>query len=79
MVNEFHDPARDFHQVDIYFWCIAQNALPETWSDPEGVVTDRRFFSRTEMAQIRYKPDSLADVAWGDVGVFYDPLELLVR
>lgn len=79
LVNEFHDPPRGFHQVDLYFRCdiIAGQITPE-WRDPEGIVTRRQFFSRAEMAGIRFKPDSLPAVAWGE-GVFYDPLELIVR
>lgn len=79
LVNEFHDPAGSFHQVDIYFRCrILSGALNDAWRDPEGVVTRRRFFSRQEMAAIRYKPDSLPQAAWGG-GVLYDPLEPILR
>ena len=80
LVNEFHAPERDFHQVDLYFRCTPLNHLPEVWTDPEGIVTERRFFSRAEMAGIRFKPDSLPEVAW-DAGahIAYDPLEPLVR
>jgi len=79
LVNEFHDPGRPFHQVDIYFRCtICDGRLDAAWRDPEGIVTDRRFFARGEMAAIRFKPDSLPQAAWGS-GVTYDPLEPLVR
>jgi ADP-ribose pyrophosphatase YjhB (NUDIX family) len=79
LVNEFHDPASGFHQVDVYFRCtIAAGRLDPAWRDPEGVVTERRFFSRAELAAIRFKPDSLPAAAW-DGGVLYDPLELIVR
>ena len=79
LVNEFHDPGRGFHQVDLYFRCgIVAGELDAGWRDPEGVVTERGFFSRAEMAEIRVKPDSLAQAAW-DGGLLYDPLELLVR
>lgn len=80
LVNEFHDPERGFHQVDVYFRCSAACPMPERWIDPEGVVTERRLFSRNELLHIRYKPDSLPLVAW-DTGpcIAYDPLELLVR
>jgi hypothetical protein len=54
--------------------------MPEAWKDPEGIVTERRFFSQAEMAEIRFKPDSLARAAWGESGaITYDPLEPLVR
>lgn len=79
LINEFHDPASGFHQVDIYFHCqIIAGALNPDWRDPEGVVTERRLFSRQDLAGIRYKPDSLPDATWGAV-VLYDPLELIVR
>jgi 8-oxo-dGTP diphosphatase len=79
LINEFHDPATGFHQVEIFFRCqIASGFIDPSWRDPEGVVTARRFFSRAEMGQIRVKPDSLIDAAWG-TGLAYDPLERMVR
>jgi 8-oxo-dGTP pyrophosphatase MutT (NUDIX family) len=79
LVNEFHAPGRDFHQVDIYFRVRLLAGDPRAaWTDPEGIVTERRLVSRAEMAGLRYKPDSLPDVAWG-AGLLYDPLEPLVR
>ena len=78
LVNEFHDPGGTFHQVDIYFRCaITAGTLSHDWQDPEGIVTRRRFFTRAQMAGIRFKPDSLPDVAWG-AGLLYDPLEPIV-
>jgi 8-oxo-dGTP diphosphatase len=81
LVNEFHDPDSGFHQVDLFFRCrIAGGRLDAAWTDPEGIVTERRFFAREEMAAIRFKPSSLAEVAWGDPGALrYDPLEPLIR
>lgn len=81
MVNEFHDPDGEFHQVDIYFRCTALDAdIPADWTDPEGIVTDRRWVSRTELAELRVKPDGLAEVAWDHAGgSYYDPLEPIVR
>jgi len=81
LVNEFHDPASSFHQVEVFFRCtITQGTLDPAWQDPEGVVTDRRFFTRAELdlGRIRFKPDSLGQAAWGE-GLHYDPLERLVR
>jgi len=79
LINEFHAPGRDFHQVDIYFRVSLVWGDPlAPWTDPEGIVNRRILASRAEMAQLRYKPDSLPDVTWGD-GVLYDPLEPLVR
>ena len=81
LVNEFHDPASGFHQVEIFFRCrITAGDLTDTWKDPEAVVTRRQFFSRDdlELGRIRCKPDSLARAAWG-TGLTYDPLELLAR
>ncbi len=78
LVNEFHDPASGFHQVDIYFRCALAGPVPAEWTDPEGVVTERRFVSRAELATLRHKPDSLAAAAW-DGGVLYDPLEVILK
>ena len=79
LVNEFHDPASGFHQVDIYFRChLLGGILGGTGCDPAGIVTERRFFTRAEMSRLRFKPDSLPDVAWGE-GLLYDPLEPIVR
>jgi 8-oxo-dGTP diphosphatase len=78
LVNEFHDPESGFHQVDIYFRCRAAGPLPGSWSDPAGVVSERRLVTRGELAGLRHKPDSLAGVAWGG-GILYDPLEVIVR
>ena len=47
LVNEFHDPASGFHQVEIFFRCrITAGSLTEAWKDPESVVTRRQFFAR---------------------------------
>lgn len=81
LVNEFHDPPSGFHQVEVFFRCsITEGALSDTWLDPESVVTQRRFFTRTELesGRIRFKPDGLARAAWG-TGIQYDPLELITR
>ncbi|EKD60115.1 MAG: NUDIX hydrolase, MutT [uncultured bacterium] len=81
LINEFHDPVSGFHQVDIFFRCsISAGAINASWRDPEGVVTQRRFFSRAdlEIGRIRFKPDSLPAAAWG-TGILYDPLEVIIR
>jgi 8-oxo-dGTP diphosphatase len=79
LVNEFHDPVSGFHQVDVYFRCeITAGQISPQWRDPEGVVSERRFFNRAELAMIRFKPDSLGEAAWG-AGLLYDPLEVIVR
>ncbi|MBL9057101.1 MAG: NUDIX domain-containing protein, partial [Rhodobacteraceae bacterium] len=50
LINEFHDPRSGFHQVDIFFRCtLVAGQLSPDWRDPEGVVTERRFFSRAEL------------------------------
>lgn len=81
LVNEFHDPASGFHQIEIFFRCrITRGALAPGWTDPEGIVTERQFFSRSalELGRVRFKPDSLIDAAWGST-LRYDPLEVIVR
>ncbi|MBI1417814.1 MAG: NUDIX domain-containing protein [Limimaricola sp.] len=81
LVNEFHDPTGPFHQVDIYFRCRLLKGDPDgDWTDPEGVVSMRRWVTRAQMAALRVKPDSLAAVAWRDPGApAYDPLEPILR
>lgn len=82
LVNEFHDPATGFHQVELFFRStLTRGELDPTWTDPEGVVTERRFFSRDELASgaIRFKPNSLPDSAWGSEAAFYDPLEAILK
>ena len=81
LVNEFHDPNGDFHQVDIYFRCTLLCAdIPDDWTDPEGVVVERHWVTRDEMGSLKIKPDSLAEVVWDHTGdALYDPLEPLLR
>ncbi len=79
LINEFHDPASGFHQVEVFFRCtITAGRIDPSWKDPEGVVTTRRFFGRADLARIRFKPDSLPAAAWG-TRPLYDPLEVIVR
>ena len=79
LVNEFHNPDTGFHQVEVFFRCtVTGGAVCDAWTDPEGIVHRRRWFTRSEMAGIRFKPDSLPHVAWGR-GCGYDPLERLVK
>ncbi len=78
LVNEFHDPDAGFHQVEVFFRCrVAQGALTDNWRDPEGVVDQRKWFTKAELGTIRLKPDSLAKIAFSD-GIAYDPLEQIV-
>lgn len=84
LVNEFHDPTSSFHQIDVYFRCTLRGSAktPDGWRDPEAIVTERKWVTRSEMAQLRFKPDSLPDVAFAgpsDLPIYYDPLEQLVR
>ncbi len=84
LVNEFHDPSSGFHQVDIYFRAeIIGGALRKDWRDPAGVVTARRFVTESDLRRLRYKPDTLPEIAFGesawDGRALYDPLEPIVR
>lgn len=82
LVNEFHDPATGFHQVELLFRChLTGGNLDPAWSDPEGVVTKRRFFPRSELESgaVRFKPDSLPRAAWGSEAASYDPLEVILK
>lgn len=81
LVNEFHDPDAQKHQVDVYFRArVIAGTLDPNWRDPDLTVTDRRWVTRSEMAALRVKPDSLEALAFGeDGGITYDPLELTLR
>lgn len=79
LVNEFHDPASGFHQVELFFRCHILAGTPGAhWTDPEGVVNRRLWATRAEMDGLRVKPGSLAGAAWGG-GLLYDPLEHILR
>lgn len=81
LVNEFHDPATGFHQVELFFRCrLLTQETPASWRDPEGIVNRHRFVSRSDLADLRTKPDSLAEAAWGGHDrPIYDALEPIVR
>jgi len=81
LVNEFHDPHGTFHQVDVYFRCTIVSGDPfGDWTDPEGIVSHRRWVTQAELADLRVKPDSLAAVAWRDPDApAYDSLEPILR
>ena len=85
LVKEFHDPGSRFHQVDIYFRAaITGGQINPDWVDPAGIVTARRFVCEEELRTLRFKPDSLPEVAWGDAAwgdgpALYDALEPIVR
>jgi len=80
LVNEFHDPAQGFHQIDVYFRCTLLAGDPDgPWTDPDGVVNRRLWVTPAQMAGLRVKPDSLAAVAFApEAAPLYDPLEPLV-
>ena len=80
LLNEFHDPGRDYHQAEVFFRCaLMDGALDPAWQDPEQIVTLRRWVTRDEMARLTVRPKSLEAVAWGDKNApLYDPLELIV-
>ncbi|MEM6303942.1 MAG: NUDIX hydrolase [Pseudomonadota bacterium] len=82
LVNEFHDPDTGFHQIDFYFRCALQGAatLDPDWRDCDDIVSDRRWVTEAELRAMRFKPDSLADVAFGAPDALsYDPLERIVK
>lgn len=81
LVNEFHDPGLDFHQVEIFFRCrIARGEIDDSWTDAGAVVQKRRFFAPEDLDGLPLKPSSLPRVAFdAQAPVYYDPLERLVR
>jgi ADP-ribose pyrophosphatase YjhB (NUDIX family) len=78
LINEFHSPKTGFHQVEVFFRCtVIDGTLTDDWHDPERIVSRRRWVTSEEMATLRFKPDSLARVAFHR-GLGYDPLEEIV-
>lgn len=79
LINEFHDPTRGFHQVEVFFRCAVQGDMPKAWQDTEGVVNRQCWATADQMADLRVKPDRLRDLPWEDTpGMAVDPLELIV-
>ncbi|WP_097928281.1 NUDIX domain-containing protein [Monaibacterium marinum] len=79
-VSEFHAPAKDYHQVDLFYRCTIADGFPdENWRDAEGVVNRWRWVTQQEYVGLRVKPDTVAEMAFGPDGpVIYDPLEPIV-
>lgn len=78
LVNEFHDPASGFHQIDLIFRAKLTTG-DVTLNDPEGVVNRFCWASRADLRSLRHKPDTLARAVWGQHAAWYDPLEPIVR
>lgn len=79
LVNEFHDPERGFHQVDIIFRARLTGNAGIVLEDPEQVVNRFTWATRTDLARLRHKPGMLARAVWGQHAAWYDPLERIVR
>lgn len=78
LVNEFHDPDRRFHQVEIHFRATLTGPDRLTLADPEGIVNRARWVTRAELATLRHKPDSLAQAIWSPDMAGYDALERII-
>lgn len=63
-VREFHDPGGDFHQMEVFFHAETDQDLPETWTDPAGVVVQCRLVSREDLPSIPHEPMNLAELAF---------------
>lgn len=81
LVNEFHEPGRAFHQIEVFFRCRLISGDPGgDWTDPEGIVTYRRWLTAAELEDVSFRPAALARVAWDEsAAAAYDPLERLLR
>jgi 8-oxo-dGTP pyrophosphatase MutT (NUDIX family) len=81
LVNEFHDPASGFHQIEVFFRChlLSDAEIDPAWRDPENIVSKHLWADAQMFAELMVKPDSLARVAFSAEQVAaYDPLELVV-
>lgn len=80
LVNEFHAPEDDYHQVELFFRCtLVSGTLSEDWQDPEGIVSRRRWVTPAEARALTIRPRSLIAVAWDGSAPLYDPLEPILR
>ena len=81
LINEFHDPDKPFHQIEIFFRArLIHDRLDPAWTDPAGIVTRRRFFSAHETSALPLKPASLPRIAFNPPqSAQYDPLELMLK
>ena len=79
LVNEFHDPERGFHQVEIIFRAALSGDAGIILEDPEGVVNRFCWATRSDLARLRHKPGLLARAVWSQHAAWYDPLEHIVR
>lgn len=78
LVNEFHDPASGFHQVELVFRASLISGDDIALCDPEGIVNRFRWATKADLPSLRHKPGSLAETVWGNAAAAYDPLELIV-
>lgn len=81
LVNEFHDPDRSFHQVEVFFRCsvVGSHSIDPAWEDPEKIVNRHVWATRQDCDGLFMKPDALVAVAFGPQGALrYDPLERIV-
>ena len=79
LVNEFHDPASGFHQVELIHRATLLGNADLVLDDPEGVVNRARWVTRAELAKLHHRPRLLARAVWGQHAAWYDPLEAIVR
>lgn len=80
LVNEFHAPEDDYHQVELFFRCtLVSGTLSDDWQDPEGIVSHRRWVTRAEAEALTIRPRSLVAVAFEGGAPIYDPLEPILR
>ncbi|MEE4188556.1 MAG: NUDIX hydrolase [Roseobacter sp.] len=81
LVNEFHDPASGFHQVEVFFHCalVGSPEIDPLWQDAERIVTEHHWVREEEFDALMVKPNGLKLAAFGPAGTFsYDPLERIV-
>lgn len=82
LINEFHDPASGFHQVEVFFRCVLVGSarINPDWQDPEKIVDKHLWVSREEFDKLTVKPNALANVAFSpSQAITYDPLETILK
>ena len=79
-VCEFNDRPSDFHQVEMFLAArVTAGQIAPEWCDPDGVVTQRRWFTPSELESAWFKPDILPGLAFGPaMAPACHPLEQMV-
>lgn len=78
-ISEFHNEESGFHQLDLFFHARAIGALPDSWTDPEGVVHAWRLAGQADLVDLPHAPKNLSEMAFDAIAADYHGLRRMVR